>query len=74
MDAIDKSILMALDQNCRLSYEALARDLGVSANAIRKRITNLIESRVITDFVVLFSAAMTGAESLFLQIETDGCE
>jgi DNA-binding Lrp family transcriptional regulator len=65
---------MALDRNCRISYEALARDLGVSANAIRKRVTNLIESKVITEFVVLFSAAMTGAESLFLQIETDGCE
>ncbi|MCK5152478.1 MAG: winged helix-turn-helix transcriptional regulator [Candidatus Thorarchaeota archaeon] len=74
MDAIDKSILMALDVNCRLSYEALARDLGVSANAVRKRVTNLIDSKVITDFVVVFSAAMTGAESLFLQIETDGCE
>ncbi|MFW9847541.1 MAG: winged helix-turn-helix transcriptional regulator [Candidatus Thorarchaeota archaeon] len=74
MDVIDKSILMALDKNCRMSYEALARDLGVSANAVRKRVNNLIESNIITDFVVLFSSAMTGAELLFLQIETDGCE
>ena len=74
MDVVDKSILMALDRNCRISYEALARDLGVSANAVRKRVANLIESKVITDFVVVFSPAMTGAELLFLQIETDGCE
>ncbi|MFW9909066.1 MAG: AsnC family transcriptional regulator [Candidatus Thorarchaeota archaeon] len=74
MDIIDKFLLIALDANCRASYEALSRQLSVSANAVRKRIVNLIDSNVITDFVVLLSPAMTGAEMVFLLIQTDGCE
>ncbi|MDF1538574.1 MAG: winged helix-turn-helix transcriptional regulator [Candidatus Thorarchaeota archaeon] len=74
MDSIDKSILMALDRNCRISYEQLSRQLGISANAVRKRITNLLETGVIVEFATLFTPAMTNSESLFIQIQTNGCE
>ncbi len=74
VDSIDKSILMALDKNCRISYEQLSRQLDISANAVRKRVTNLLETGVIVEFAVLFTPAMTNSESLFMQIQTNGCE
>ncbi|MFW9800474.1 MAG: AsnC family transcriptional regulator, partial [Candidatus Thorarchaeota archaeon] len=38
MDSADRRILWELDANCRTTYERLGRKLGLSANAIRKRI------------------------------------
>ncbi|MBN2228418.1 MAG: AsnC family transcriptional regulator [Candidatus Thorarchaeota archaeon] len=42
MDSIDKGIILALDRNCRKPYQAMSMDLGISPNAVRKRLNNLV--------------------------------
>ncbi|MFX1475416.1 MAG: Lrp/AsnC family transcriptional regulator [Promethearchaeota archaeon] len=55
MDQLDKVILMELRQNCRVSYRAIARKLGVTFKTVRKRVDNLIETGVIRRFWDLVS-------------------
>ncbi len=72
MDAIDKGILQDLNSNCRITYEELSRKHGISANAIRKRITRLEETNVISAYIVSLSTAMIGSEFAFAILSTDG--
>jgi len=74
VDPIDKKILLALDSNCRLSYQALADQVCISANAVRKRFDRLIETGVIEEFVVLLRPDMVGSEYLVALVQTDGTE
>ncbi|UCE09294.1 MAG: Lrp/AsnC family transcriptional regulator [Candidatus Thorarchaeota archaeon] len=72
MDLIDKGILTDLEENCRLSYQTLSNRYGVSANAIKKRIDNLIEEGVIERFDVVLSYAMIDADYVVAIAQTDG--
>jgi DNA-binding Lrp family transcriptional regulator len=72
VDIIDKKILLALDSNCRLSYQAMADQMGITANAIRKRFDRLVETGVIEEFVV--RPEMVGSEYLVALVYTDGTE
>jgi DNA-binding Lrp family transcriptional regulator len=74
MDSIDKALLLALEANCRLSYQALARQLGLSANAVKKRVNRLLETGIIERFVVELTLAMQDADLLLADILTDGSE
>ena len=74
LDIIDKSILLALDRNCRLSYQSLAESLGISATAIRKRFDRLNETGVIDAFTVVLKPAMIGTDELISLVYTDGSE
>ena len=74
LDSLDKAILIALDGNCRLSYQSIADTVGVTANAIRKRMDRLIEEGVIEEFVVLLRPEMVGSEYLVALVTTDGSE
>lgn len=72
LDELDKKILTDLQVNCRISYQELSRKYGISANAIRRRILNLEESGVISGYSITLSPAMTGTDSLFGLLSTDG--
>ncbi|MFW9845007.1 MAG: Lrp/AsnC family transcriptional regulator [Candidatus Thorarchaeota archaeon] len=74
MDSIDKNILIALDANCRLSYQALSDQLGITANAIRKRFDRLVETGVIEEFVVMLQPEVVGSEYLIALVRTDATE
>ncbi len=74
MDLIDKGIFYALDANCRVSYEALARHFEISANAIKKRVNRLQTSGVLKRFTVWLSLSMIDAEMLVAFIRTDGSQ
>ncbi|MBN2228415.1 MAG: winged helix-turn-helix transcriptional regulator [Candidatus Thorarchaeota archaeon] len=74
MDSVDKNILLALDSNCRLSYQAIAESLGMTANAVRKRVERLIDTGVIEEFTVAFKPAMMNSDYLVALIHTDGSE
>ncbi|MFW9834929.1 MAG: Lrp/AsnC family transcriptional regulator [Candidatus Thorarchaeota archaeon] len=74
MDSIDKRILLALDENCRLSYQSLAERFGITANAIKKRMDRLIETSVIEEFSIVLKPAMMGSEYLIALVSTDGSE
>ena len=74
VDQIDKGIFYALDANCRISYEALARRFSLSANAIKKRVMKLQELGVIKRFTVWLSLAMINAEMFVAIASTDGSQ
>ncbi|MHA2396527.1 MAG: Lrp/AsnC family transcriptional regulator, partial [Candidatus Thorarchaeota archaeon] len=74
MDELDRNILTDLERNCRISYQELSRKYGISANAIRRRILNLEESGVISGYSITLAPAMTGTDSLFGLLSTDGSQ
>ena len=74
MDSIDKRILLALDTNCRLSYQALAENLGLTATAIKKRMDRLVETSVIEEFSIIMTPAMVNSDYLIALLFTDGSE
>ncbi|MHA2302327.1 MAG: winged helix-turn-helix transcriptional regulator [Candidatus Thorarchaeota archaeon] len=74
MDSIDRSILWQLDSNCRTTYENLSRKLGITANAVRKRMNNLIDTGVIIRFMVLPSNALMDLEFVSGVLYTNGME
>ncbi len=72
MDLIDKRILYDLSNNCRLSFQALANNHQMTANAIKKRVAKLEKSGVIVEYVVELTPAMIGSEVLLAVVSTDG--
>jgi DNA-binding Lrp family transcriptional regulator len=44
LDRIDRTILSELCNNCRITYESLAKKTKLSANAVKNRVHHLIES------------------------------
>lgn len=71
MDFMDKSILEDLIANCRITYQTLAQKNNVSSNAIKRRISRLIESGVIEGFAVRLSWAMLDAETVLSHLYFD---
>lgn len=72
MDSIDIEILRALEVNCRISYQELSRVLGMSANAVKKRMKRLVENGTIHSYAVYLSHAMANLRSYMAIIETEG--
>ncbi len=60
LDAIDRGILAALATDCRLSASELARQVGMSAPAIRERINRLEQAGVIRGYRVDIDPAALG--------------
>jgi DNA-binding Lrp family transcriptional regulator len=74
MDSVDRRIVWQLDANCRTTYEAMARAIGLTANAVKKRVDKMVESGVISQFSVILSSAMIDADVLLALVHTDGSE
>lgn len=74
LDLIDKGILGDLLENCRITYEELSRNHGISANAVKKRVQKLEESGVIQRYSIRLSLAMLDAQFLFGLLRTDGSQ
>ncbi len=74
MDLVDKTIMVEICANCRVSYEALARKTGISSNAVKRRVDSLLKSGTISRFSVSLVPAMLGAEYFLALITTDGTE
>ncbi len=64
VDHTDKIIFTELSRNCRVSYEALARSLGITANSVKRRIHNLVEDGSIARFALRLSYEMVDAEPM----------
>ncbi|MFT7721421.1 MAG: Lrp/AsnC family transcriptional regulator [Roseateles sp.] len=60
LDAIDRRILRALQQDARLTYEALAAQAGLSASAALRRVHRLEEAGIIGAYVVLVPPERVG--------------
>jgi DNA-binding Lrp family transcriptional regulator len=74
MDPMDKKILWELHENCRVSYQNLSQILGISANAVKKRVAKLIDTGVIYNFSVMLSLDYLQSEVLYGLVYTDGYE
>ena len=60
LDAIDRRILRALQQDGRMTYDALAAQVSLSASAVLRRVRRLEELGVITGYVATVSEARLG--------------
>jgi len=74
LDAIDKQLWLELAQNCRYSYQYLADKIGISANAVKQRVSKLLESGFIESWFLSFRPAMIDAYFAFIEVKTDGSQ
>ena len=74
MDLIDKTIMIEISSNCRISYQRLSRKTGLSSNAVKNRVAALLDSGTISRFAISLSAAMINAEHFIAMVITDGTE
>lgn len=64
-DELDKSILMELNSNSRISSKEMAAKLGREENTIRYRISRIIKSGVIKRFTIATSSPQKGYFAVF---------
>jgi DNA-binding Lrp family transcriptional regulator len=69
IDPVDQIIIERLRNNCRTSLQELARVSRVSANAVIKRIENLVDSKTIEKFLVLLSPQMSNEDTAIAILE-----
>lgn len=74
LDLIDKQILSILSADCRTPFREIAKSLGMAATSVKSRIDELVESGLITDFVVEFAPAMINSEVMMVWLSTDTTE
>ena len=66
IDEVDRTILMALQDNVRTGIEALAAETGLSAASVQRRIRALKDRHVITDEVAVVDPASVGQSMTFV--------
>ena len=69
MDAIDREILSALQEDARISYRDLGRRVSLSANAAADRVRKLRRSGVIRGFTTLIDRAAQDGHGLAVFID-----
>jgi len=74
MDTLDRKLLWELHENCRASYQKLSSVLGISANAVKKRVGKLIDTGIIYNYTIMLSLDMLKSEVLYGLVYTDGEE
>ena len=60
MDEIDKRILEILSNDARKKYVDLAKEIGLTEGAIRRRVRSLVKSNVIRKFTIETSVELEG--------------
>ncbi|MFW9944546.1 MAG: Lrp/AsnC family transcriptional regulator [Candidatus Sifarchaeia archaeon] len=73
-DSTDQKIMLELGVNCRTSYRAVAKKLGLSTTAVIKRINAMVDYGSIYKLVVLPSDAMIEATYFTALVHTYGNE
>jgi DNA-binding Lrp family transcriptional regulator len=63
VDAIDRKILTALNEDGRRTYDSIAADVSLSAPAVKRRVDRLRESGVIRGFTVIVDHQVLGAHT-----------
>lgn len=71
---VDKQLLFLLSGTCRLSYQALAQNVGLTVSGVKNRVTKLVESGIIDRFYVNLNFPRYGFVRLFYSISTDDGE
>jgi Lrp/AsnC family leucine-responsive transcriptional regulator len=60
LDAIDRRILRALQQDGRVTYDALAAEAGLSSSAVLRRVRRLEEAGIVAGYVALVPPERVG--------------
>ncbi|CAN5533945.1 hypothetical protein BH18THE2_BH18THE2_40950 [soil metagenome] len=60
IDSKDLQILKILVNNCRTSYRSIGQTLNISTNIAKKRVNNLISSKVIDQFTTVLNYSFLG--------------
>ncbi|MFX1606062.1 MAG: winged helix-turn-helix transcriptional regulator [Promethearchaeota archaeon] len=74
LDDIDKRIILELDADCRITYQKMAEKLNLTATAIKKRVTKLLEQGVIDRFITTLNYDMIDSDLVLAIVQTDGSE
>ena len=64
MDEVSKKLLQLLRENSRASLTELAKKLGISNTAVKKRIEKLVKKGVIQGFTVKINPMLAGKKKL----------
>jgi DNA-binding Lrp family transcriptional regulator len=57
LDSVDKKILESLQKDSRKSFVEIASEIRLSESAVRRRVKNLIDSKIIKRFTIETSAS-----------------
>lgn len=72
IDEIDRRIIAILNQNGRISYTDLAKDIGLSRVAVQARVNALIENGTIERFAAVINPTKIGISvSAFFNVEVE---
>ncbi|MGH1464662.1 MAG: Lrp/AsnC family transcriptional regulator [Cognatishimia sp.] len=76
LDSTDKRILALLQQNARIGFAAIGRDIGLSRTAVQERVAKLENAQVIQGYHAQITAESSGLVSamLFIQIADRPCD
>ena len=74
MDAIDKQLIGLLGLNGRLSYQALARRVGLTIKGVKRRVNKLFEVGILGRSFVALTQSRYGIITLSFLLSTDGTE
>jgi DNA-binding Lrp family transcriptional regulator len=74
LDLVDKTIMIEIASNCRVSYETLSQKTGLSANAVKNRVNALLDTGAISRFAISLEAAMIDASYFMALVITNGTE
>ena len=78
IDQVDERLMIELGVNARLSYTTLAQDLGMTVNAVKKRVAKLMEQGVLVGFDVVINAGLCyggqPVDLVFGWVSTNGSE
>lgn len=71
LDTKDRKILYELENNCRQSYNAIAKKVGLSKTAVIYRIDRLRDAKVIDDFATITNGNKLGRSiyTVFLKLQ-----
>ncbi len=72
MDKIDKAIIIQLLQNCRISYEELGQQVGLSASSVWRRVTELEETGIIDRYVLTLTSKVITPIVIQAMLSLDG--
>ena len=60
LDDLDRAILNMLQDDSRMAYTAIGKELGISEGTVRYRVKNLVEQGVILNFTTLLDPRKVG--------------
>ena len=69
IDEIDLKILEMLERDCRRRYTEIARELGISEAAVRKRVKKLTRIGAIKDFKAVIDYNLLGLKEVLVGID-----